>query len=253
MKLSAIAINKNGGKKLAGCLESLKFCDEILLIDSGSTDDSVSIAKEIGARIIRAESSGFSDSRNIGAGEAKGEWLLYVDADERVSDKLRKQIEVATSKTPCDDVNSYKIYRRNIILGKWLKYGDWWPDPAHRLIRKSALIEWKGELHEYPIVEGMVGLIKEPLIHLSKDSISEMVHNSKIFAPIEAKLMLEARHPPVRIYHFLIAIGGEFWRRGVIKMGFLDGIVGIILVFYQMFHQFLVYSLLWQMQKEIKN
>lgn len=255
MNISGIIINKNGGKKLAECLESLKFCDEILLIDSGSTDSSLEIARKYHVKIISVESKGFSDSRNIGAREAGGEWLLYVDADERINLELSKQIAMLSASWRIDrnDIGSYKIYRKNIILGKWLRHGGWWPDPVHRLIKKSALIKWKGELHESPVVEGVISLIQEPIIHLSKDSISDMVKNSKEFAPIEARLMLKANHPPVRIYHFLLAMGKEFWNRGVAKMGWLDGIVGIIEVFYQMFHQFLVYSLLWQMQKKIKN
>lgn len=251
MKLSAIVINKNGGKKLAGCLESLKFCDEILLIDSGSTDDSLEIARKNQARIVEAGSKGFSQSRNIGAKEAKGEWLLYIDADEEVSLDLREKIRKTIGSSIHQPLNSFRIYRKNIILGKWLRYGDWWPDPVHRLMKKTALKKWRGELHEYPVVGGKAGLIKEPIIHYSKDSISEMVKNSRQFAPIEAKLKMAARHPPVKVYHYLIAMGREFWNRGIIKSGWRDGVAGIIEVFYQMFHQFLVYSLLWQMQKKI--
>lgn len=259
MKLSAVVINKNGGKKLAGCLESLKFCDEVLLIDSGSTDNSLGIAGKNQTRIIKVESRGFFYSRNIGAQEAKGDWLLYIDTDERISPDLEKVIiesisnssNSSNSSNPSySSVHSFKIYRQNIILGKWLRHGDWWPDPVHRLIKKSALVKWRGKLHESPIVKETIGLIREPIIHLSKDSISEMIGNSKIFAPIEARLMFQALHPPVKIYHFLLAMWREFWRRGVIKMGWLDGVIGITEVFYQMFHQFLVYSILWQMQKK---
>lgn len=258
MKLSAIIINKNGGKKLKNCLQSLRFCDEILLVDAGSTDNSIDIAKNAEIKIIKADRDDFACSRNIGAQKAQGEWLLYIDVDERISPALREKILcVVTPNIPnfpnLPNFSSYKLFRKNIILGKWLRHGDWWPDPVHRLIKKSALVEWKGALHEYPIVKGRIGLIKEPIIHLSKDSISDMVKNSRDFAPREAKLMLEANHPPVQIYHFLIAMGREFWKRGIVKMGWLDGATGIIEVFYQMFHQFLVYSTLWQMQKKFKT
>lgn len=252
MNISGIVINKNGGKKLAGCLKSLKFCGEILLADSGSTDNSVSIAEKSGARIIQAESSGFSDSRNIGAKNALGDWLLYIDADERITENLQE--EILSRLTVSDSrFTSFKIYRQNIILGKWLRHGGWWPDPVHRLIKKSALKAWKGKLHEYPVVSGEVGLIKEPLVHYSKDSVSDMVQNSRLFAPIEAKLKLKAGHPPVRIHHFILVAWREFWRRGIIGMGWRDGWAGILEVFYQMFHQILVYSILWEMQKKIKN
>jgi len=253
MKLSAIVITKNSANKLADCLESLKFADEILVIDSGSTDKTLEIASKFNARIISSsEKAGYSLKRNIGAEESKGEWLFYVDSDERVSSDLQKEI---MSRLTINDLRftSFRIYRQNIILGKWLKHGGWWPDPVHRLIKKSALKEWRGKLHEYPVVDGEVGLIKEPLTHYSKDSISEMVQNSRLFAPIEAELKLTAGHPPVKIYHFILAMWREFWQKGILKAGWLDGYVGIIEIFYQMFHQTLVYSTLWEKQRKTKG
>lgn len=252
MKLSAIVINKNGGKKLAGCLESLEFCDEVIVVDGGSTDNSIELAKKAGTKIIKAGGIGFAAGRNIGAKNAKGEWLFYIDADEMVTPELKKAVIDRINALTNQRINSFRIYRQNIILGKWLRHGGWWPDPVHRLIKKSALTEWRGELHEYPVVSGEVGLIKEQIIHYSKDSVSEMVQNSRLFVPIEAKLKLKAGHPPVRIYHFILAMWREFWQRGIVKAGWSDGYVGILEVFYQMFHQVLVYSMLWEMQRSKK-
>ncbi|MBI2309842.1 glycosyltransferase family 2 protein [Candidatus Collierbacteria bacterium] len=251
MKLSAIVITNNSAAKIKGCLKSLKFADEIIVVDSGSTDKTKELVEKTGARVFEVENVGYSHSRNVGAQKAKGEWLLYIDADERVTPELEKAISVIASPVAglAMTFQSYKIYRKNIILGKWLKHGGWWPDPVHRLIKKSALKEWTGKLHEYPIIDGNVGLITEPLVHFSKGSISEMVKNSRDFVPIEAQLKSDAGHPPVKIYHFVLAMWREFWTRGILKAGWLDGIVGIIEIFYQMFHQFMVYSILWQMQQ----
>lgn len=252
LNLSAIVITFNADKKLKECLESLQFADEIIVIDSGSTDETVRIAKELKASFFSVEPKGYSYSRNIGAKKARGEWLLHIDSDERVSENLKKQI---LSRLAIDGsrFTSFKIYRKNIILGKWLRHGGWWPDPVHRLIKKSALEEWKGELHEYPVVEGEVGTIIEPIIHYSKGSISEMIKNSRDFAPIEAQLKLDAGHPPVRVYHFLLAMWREFWNRGIVRTGWLDGPIGILEVFYQMFHQILVYGMLWEMQRKTQK
>ncbi len=252
MHISGIVINKNGGKKLVGCLESLKFCDEILMVDSGSTDGSIVLAKKAGAKVVEVGEIGFAAGRNIGAENARGEWLLYVDADERITSALAEIILERVNILTHQRINSFRIYRQNIILGKWLRHGGWWPDPVHRLIKKSALKEWRGELHEYSVVIGEVGLIKEPLVHYSKDSVSEMVQNSRLFAPIEAELKLKAGHPPVKIYHFILAMWGEFWRRGIVRVGWLDGWVGVFEVLYQMWHQALVYSILWEKQRKAK-
>ena len=249
MKLSAIVITKNAAGKIKDCLESLKFADEVIVVDSGSTDATKDIAMKAGAKFFKVDNIGYSHSRNAGAKKAKGEWLLYIDADERVSPNLQK--EILSRIANCDlRIASFKIYRKNIILGQRLRHGGWWPDPVHRLIKKSAFVEWQGNLHEYPVVQGELGEIAEPIIHYSKDSISAMVQNSKLFAPIEAELKLKAGHPPVKIYHFVLAMWREFWTRGILKAGWLDGIVGIIEIFYQMFHQFMVYSILWQMQNK---
>lgn len=249
MNLSAIVITKNAGRKLPECLRSLKFADEVIVVDSGSTDKTKELAVKSGAKFFEVENIGYSHSRNTGAQKAKGDWLLCIDSDERVSLELSKKI-ISTIHDPRSTINSYRIYRKNIILGHWLRHGGWWPDPVHRLIKKSILKEWKGELHEYPVVDGEVGMITDPIIHCSKDSISEMVQNSKLFAPIEAELKFKAGHPPVKIFHFILAMWREFWVRGILKAGWLDGIVGIIEIFYQMFHQFMVYSILWQMQSK---
>lgn len=252
MNISAIVINKNGEKKLTGCLSSLKFCDEIIVVDAGSTDSSVKLSKEAGATVVKVGDVGFAASRGAGAKNAKGEWLFYVDTDERVTPELRKEVMKSINVLTNQRINSFRIYRQNIILGKWLRHGGWWPDPVHRLIRKTSLKGWRDKLHEHPQVEGAVGMIEEPLIHYSKDSMSEMVQNSRLFAPIEAELKMKAGHPPVKIYHFILAMWREFWQRGIVKAGWLDGYIGILEVFYQMFHQVLVYSTLWQMQHEKK-
>ena len=249
MKLSAIVITKNAAGKLPECLKSLKFSDETIVVDGGSTDNTIVLARKAGAKVVEVGEIGFAAGRNVGAKAAKGEWLLYIDADERVSEFLKEEILGVVP----HQISSYMIYRKNIILGKWLRHGGWWPDPVHRLIKKSALKEWRGELHEYPIVDGEVGLIEEPIIHYSKNSVSEMVQNSRLFAPIEAELKFKAGHPPVKVYHFILAMWREFWARGILKSGWLDGVVGLIEIFYQMFHQFMVYSILWQMQQKNKT
>lgn len=255
MSLSAIVITKNAGKKLERCLASLRFCDEIVVVDSGSMDETIKIAEKHHTHVIQSKDTSYSENRNLGAKHAKGDWLLYIDADEVVTDILEKNIfERITN----DDlrITNYRIFRKNIILGKWLKHGGWWPDPVHRLIKKSSLVRWEGALHEQPKVTGEIGEIREPIIHYSKDSVSEMVENSKLFAPIEARLLFESKHPPIRVYHVFLAMWGELWNRGILKSGWLDGPIGILEVFYQMFHKILVYGTLWEMQikkQEIGN
>ena len=175
MRLSAIVITKNAGVKIIDCLESLKFADEVIVVDSGSTDKTKRAGSKIRSQIFEVENMGYSHSRDTRSPKAKGDWLLYVDADERVSLELSKEVlsrnNIADSCMRSQRIScEFRIYRKNIILGRWLRHGGWWPDPVHRLIKKSALKGWRGELHEYPAVDGEVGLITEPIVHLSKDS-----------------------------------------------------------------------------------
>ena len=141
MKLSVIVITKNAAGKIKDCLESLKFADEIIVVDSGSTDKTKELALKTGARVFEVENIGYSHGRNLGAQKAKGEWLLYVDSDERVTENLQKEINKIVSDFPnipnlpkFPNSQSFKIYRKNIILGQWLRHGGWWPDPVHTLI-----------------------------------------------------------------------------------------------------------------------
>ena len=247
--ISAIVLSSNEEKFLPGCLKSVKWADEILIVDAGSTDKTIEIAEKAGARVINNPWQGFSKQRNVGAKEAKGDWLLYVDADERVSKGLREEIKELLSS---DNIphNSYKIPHKNYILGKWLRFGGWYPEHQHRLIKKGEFSVWKGELHEHPKVNGTVGKLKGNLIHLTHRGMKWMLEKTIRYAKIEADLRLEAGHPKVKVIHFFSAPAREFWYRCIKKQGWRDEIIGWIEIFYQAFNQFLIMAWLWEMQNE---
>lgn len=248
--LTAIIIAKNEEKNIGDCLGSVKRADEILVVDTGSTDKTVEIAKKHGARVVEYPEGGYSDWRNRGAKEAEGDWLLYVDADEKVTTALRDEIELLVyslaSSTYRD--TAFAIPRRNILLGKEMKYGGWWPDYVVRLIKRDSLIGWEGELHEQPKIKGEIGKLREPLVHTTHRSIKEMIEKTNKWSEIEAKLLYKAGHPPVTWWRILSAVSREFWDRGVRKLGFLDGIAGIIEIIYQMFSRMVTYTKLWELQ-----
>lgn len=246
-KLSAIVIAKNAQELIPDCLDSLSWTKEIVLVDTGSTDKTNEIALRHGAKIIKAEKKGFSYWRNLGAGKAQGEWLLYVDTDERVMPELRKEILEAVKK---GTLNAYAIPRKNILLGRPMRWGGWWPDYVLRLIKKDSLIGWKGELHEQPQIKGGVGKLKNPLTHISHRSLEEMVAKTNEWSEIEAKLLFDSGHPKMAWWRFITVAAREFWYRGVLKLGFLDGGVGVIEIIYQMFSRMITYAKLWEMQKQ---
>ncbi|OGY21365.1 MAG: hypothetical protein A3F04_01190 [Candidatus Chisholmbacteria bacterium RIFCSPHIGHO2_12_FULL_49_9] len=247
--ISAIFLTLNEEGFLPGCLQSLSWTDEIVVVDAGSTDRTLEIAKTKGAKIIRTPWQGFPKQRDVGAKEAKGEWIFYVDADERVSKELREEIQ-ALLKQKESLYRSYRIPHKNMILGRWLRYGGWYPDDQHRLIEKQAFKGWAGELHEHPNVEGSVGTLKGELLHFTHRGILWMLEKTIRYTQLEAELRLKEEHPMVKIRHLLTAPFRELWFRGVKESGWRDGIRGWIEILYQAFNQFLIMVWLWEMQQE---
>ena len=247
LKISAIIIAKNEEKKIGDSLKSVKWVDEIIVIDNDSIDKTAQIARRYGARVIPFKDGTYSSRKNKGAEEARGEWLLYIDADERVTTKLRGEIENRVLRNSAETV-IYAIPRKNIILGRELCHGGWWPDYVKHLVRKNALKVWKGDLHEEPVFEGNLEYLKGALVHLKHDNLSEMVEKTNDWSNIEAKLMFEAKHPPMNILRFSSAMFREFWLRMIKQMAFLDGSEGIIYAIYQVYSRFISYAKLWEMQ-----
>lgn len=250
MKLSAVVIAKDEEKKIADCLESLSWVDEVVLVDTGSEDGTVEIAKKFGAKVFTSQGGSYSEWRNRGFKAAAGEWILYVDADERVTPLLKREIlSIVNRKTLITNhPAAYAIPRRNFILGKELKHGGWWPDYVKRLFLKSEFTGWSGELHEEPHFSGSLGHLENPLIHIKHDKLEQMVEKTNTWSDIEAELMFKAHHPKMNIVRFTTAMFREFWLRMIRYMAFLDGTVGIIYATYQVYSRFISYAKLWEMQ-----
>lgn len=232
VKISAIVLI--GGEVdqslLKKCLDSVSWCDEVVKVETDSLDGS------------------FADWRNLGAKKAKNEWLFYVDSDETVTPKLKEMILTVIES---GEFAAYAIPRRNTFLGHPMRWGGWWPDFVVRLIKKDKLNGWSGELHEQPKIEGTICHLKEPLIHESHRNLSEMVEKTNMWSEIEAKLLYDSGHPKMNVFRFFSVGLREVWYRGIIKLGFLDGTVGVIEIIYQTFSRLITYSKLWELQ--IKN
>lgn len=210
------------------CLDSLSWVDEIVKVEGDSS-----------------KGGSFSDWRNEGAKKAKGDWLLYLDTDEEITPKLENEIK---SSVLSDKFAGYAIPRRNIFLGHPMKFGGWYPDYVLRLIKKDKLIGWSGDLHEQPKISGEITHLKEPMIHVTHRNLTEMVEKTNKWSGIEAKLLFDAGHPKMAWWRFFSIAFREFWYRGIIKLGFLDGPVGIIEIIYQMFSRMITYAKLWELQ-----
>lgn len=247
MKLSALVLVRNEEKIIGECLNQLTFADEIIVLDQASTDKTVEIAKKYTNKISPTKNQSFDKNRNQLAHQAQGEWLLYLDADERLSTEGIEEIQKTIAK---GQDAAYYLPRKNIILGRWLKHGGWWPDYVPRLFRKSALVLWQGAVHESPKVEGQFGYLTHPIVHHTARDISQMFQKSVKWAKIEARLYHQAHHKKVTIPIIVKAMAQEFISRYFLKLGFLDGGVGLIESLYQAYHQAMVLTYLWEMQNE---
>ncbi|MBI4058842.1 glycosyltransferase family 2 protein [Candidatus Microgenomates bacterium] len=272
MNISVIILTKNAAEKLTDCLESAKDLGEIIILDAGSTDKTLEIAKKYGTRIFKQKAGSYDTWRNQGKEVAKSEWLFYIDPDERVTLELREEISrrvlprgSPTAIPPGNNSGApsvglpaashpspaaFAIPRRNFVFGKELRHGGWYPDYVIRLIKKDKLIRWEGELHEQPKIEGEIGYLKNAFIHLKEDNLEDMIKKTNKWSEIEAKLLYDSGHPKMTWWRFVRPVVSEVWGRLILKLGFLDGTAGIIFSFYQGYSVFARYAKLWEMQQQ---
>lgn len=244
-RISALVLAKDEEDRIADCLSQLNFVDEIIVLDQNSQDKTVEIAKRFKAIILNSQDENFANNRNILANKATNDWLLYVDADERLSKELVGEILSAIKN---QKYSAYYVPRKNKILGTWLKHGGWWPDYVPKVFEKSKLLNWSGSIHESPHVSGDFGYLKHPLIHITAPNFNHMFIKTIKWAKIEAELNYQANSPKVNSAKVLFSFFKEFGKRYFIKLGFLDGKVGLIESLYQAYHRAIVLVYLWELQ-----
>ena len=243
-KISVIILTRNVENEIVPALVSAQFADEIIIVDTGSTDNTLDICRKYQVKIIHSPGNNFSKWRNDGAKEAKGDWLLYLDSDERIPLKLAEEILKETN-SPLHQ--AYTISRYEVFLGKHLNH---WGDPrVLRLIEKKSLIKWQGKLHEQPKISGSLGKLNNQLLHLSHKNIDEKVLNTLHWSQTESDLLLKANHPPMVGWRFIRVMLTEFWDRCFRQGLWRDGTEGWIEIIYQLFSKFLTYERLWEKQR----
>ncbi len=245
--VSVVIITKNEESMIANAIASLPFAREIVVVDSGSTDNTMEIAEREGATIVKTKGGSFKDWRNIGLEASHGDWVLYIDADERVTPKLATEIQETirfTSNT------SFALRRNNIHFGKWMRHGGWETDSIVRLFLRNSLKRWEGDVHEHAVVDGAQGELKEPLVHLTHRNLSDGLRKSIIWTDIEARLLFEANARKVTPTILIRKTIMEFVRRLILKKGYKDGMEGWIESMQQAMNRFFVYERLWELQEK---
>lgn len=245
--VSAVVITKNEGERIKACLESLKWVDEIIVLDNGSTDETLSIVKKYTDKIFKETSIDFSEIRNKAFEKTTKDWILYVDSDERVSKELREEI---LNLIQNDSFDAFAVSRKNIIFGSLQRYGPFWPDWVIRLVRKDKFKGWIGKVHEYLKFEGELGYTKNSLIHLTHRDIDQIVLKSLEWSKIDAKLRFDVNHPKMTKWRFLRIFFTETFNQGIKRQGFFSGTVGVMDCLMQIFSMMITYIRLWQLQQK---
>ena len=250
MKISATIITLNEAKNIRTACESVTWADEIVVVDSGSTDNTQHIAAECGARVIENPWPGFAEQKQFAAEQTQHEWIFSLDADERVSEELKASIATLRAKTDEQLADGYFVARRAFYMGRWIRGGDWYPDWQLRLYRR-ARGRWQGAyVHESVQMQPGSGIetLTGDLLHYPFDSPAEHARMiNERYAPLAARKMFEAGR---RTSEWEIAVIGPatFIRNFILKAGFRDGRAGFKIAKLAAHHAHLKYRLLRELQ-----
>jgi len=249
-KITVIVPTFNEEQNIRACIEGVKWADEILIADSFSTDRTLEIAKEYpNVRIIRREYRYSTSQKNWAIPQAKHEWILIVDSDERVTEKLAREIKSVVrqdfhEKKP----SAYWIKRVNYFLGKRIRFSGWQNDAVIRLFRKGKAVYEDKFVHGEMLVDGLVGMLKNPLHHYTIRTIDQYFSKVMRYTTWKAQDKLRMGKQ-VNGAVIVVRTFFSFFRNYVIKFGFLDGIHGLILCGLSAFTEFTKFCKLWEMKK----
>jgi len=255
--LSIIILAGNEEKIIAKCIESCCFASEIILVAANSTDNTKKIAqkiantKKVKLKIVETQdeyNKNFTKWRNLGYQNATKDWILYIDADEIINNKLKKEI-IETIGYPMPHTH-YAIPRANHFLGKRVRYGGTYPDYVKRLFKKDSFAGYRGYLHEEPIVKGKLSYLKNDLLHFTHRDLSSMIQKTNAWTDMEAQALFDNHHPPVYWWRFPRMMLTKFYQRLIKEKMYKDGIVGWISAIFESFDTFIIYAKLWELQRD---
>ena len=227
MDISAVVITLNEEKRLEPALKSLEgVTSEIIIVDAYSSDETLEIAKKYTKKIFQRKWINFSDQKNFGNSKASYSWILSLDADERLSPELRREIKDLKEGEP--RCSGYSMPRQVFYLCKWIRHSGWYPDRKIRLFRKDKA-RWEGEfVHEKLVIEGEVEKLKGPIHHFTYRNIKDHLNRINSFSELGAK-KLYAQKRKCRWYHLLFFPFFRFVKSYVWKGGFMDGFPGLVI------------------------
>jgi glycosyltransferase involved in cell wall biosynthesis len=233
-RLSAVIITLNAASQLEACLQSLAFADEIVVMDSGSTDRTVEIARGLGAKVVRQAWLGYGPQKRLAVEQASNDWVLCVDADERISAELRSGIEMVLSGSA---FRAYEMARCNRFMGAWLRHGEGYPDWILRLFdRRTA--RWSDDpVHEKVVTDERIGRLKGDLLHESAETLHSYLEKQNLYTTLQAQALYRSgtRASTAKL---VLSPLFRFLKFYVLRGGFIDGVPGLVHVSIGCFNSF---------------
>jgi glycosyltransferase involved in cell wall biosynthesis len=243
--LSAVLITRNAAAVLDSCLESLAFADEIVVVDSGSTDATVEIAQRRGARVVQKEWLGFGRQKQFAVDQARHDWVLCLDADERVSPELAASIAKALP-SPVSPV--FRMPRRNRFLGRWLSHGEGYPDWSPRLFHRHSA-RWSDDLvHEKVLYAVTPGTLEGDLMHDSSDDLATYLDRQNRYTTLAARQAYELGRG-ANVLHLFFSPVVRFFKFYILRLGFLDGVPGLLHISIGCMNSYMKYAKLLELRR----
>ncbi len=239
MKIAATVITLNEERNIARAIESLRCCDQIVVLDSGSTDRTVELATRLGAIVVEDNWPGYAKQKNRAAEYAEHDWILSLDADEALSEALEGEIWSVKKRGPAHD--GYTMPRLAQYMGRWILHGGWYPDRKVRLYNRTKAT-WVGEfVHETVKVQGSVGHLDANLLHFTCESLSEHLRTLDRYTTLAAEELV-FRKTKIGLTNLIFDPAWTFWRSYFLQRGFLDGMEGLTIAHMAAIYTFLKYA-----------
>lgn len=245
--ISATIITLNEENDLPRCLKSLDFVDEIILVDSGSTDHTVDIARGLGAKVIHESWHGYGAQKNFAMGQCKHSWVLNIDADEIITPDLKE--EILNQVCLKNSAAGYAFARKTFYMGRWIRYGGWYPNYVTRLVQKENASWTEPNVHEELMVTGEIKRLKNPMLHFTFTDLSDQIRTNMRYAK-QGALDLKYHHETPSLVKLLTKPIAKFTETYIFKRGFLDGLPGFIISVNAAHSMFMKYVYLWEMSQK---
>jgi glycosyltransferase involved in cell wall biosynthesis len=237
VKLAAVILTCNEERHIAEAVRSAAWCDEVVVVDTYSTDHTVERARASGARVICHDFENFAQIRNVALDRVEAEWILFLDADERVTPALADEIKAELLAPSAD---GYWIPRHNYIFGKLTLGGGWFPDHQMRLLLR-ACARYERPVHEVVVLDGDEGYLQNVLVHYNYETVAQFRQKQRRYAAFDAQILREQGERP-RFYTYLTQPARQFWWRFVTLKGYRDGLHGLRLCAMMAWYEFCKYT-----------